>query len=145
MASYAKRTWWTKHRLTERVRDDRFLEAVVTSAFVIAAADGSASDREYDALLDRLELLGDVDRDRIDELLATEANELEANGFDARIARVGDLIEGRDSAEAVFVVAMAIALAGDEVSGEEREVATRLAAGLGIADVDLDGVISELQ
>lgn len=145
MASYAKRTWWTKHRLTERVRDDRFLEAVVTSAFVIAAADGSASDREYDALLDRLELLGDVDRDRIDELLATEANELEANGFDARIARVGDLIDGRDAAEAVFVVAMAIALADDEVSSEEREVALKLAAGLGIADVDLDRVITELQ
>ncbi len=145
MASYAKRTWWTKHRLTERVRDDRFLEAVVTSAFVIAAADGSASDREYDALLDRLELLGDVERDRIDELLATEANELEANGFDARIARVGDLIDDRDAAEAVFVVAMAIALADDEVSGEEREVATKLAAGLGIADVDLDRVIAELQ
>ena len=50
MASYEKRTWWSRHQLTERLADDAFLEAAVTSAFLVAAADGSQSDTEYDAL-----------------------------------------------------------------------------------------------
>ena len=55
MASYEKRTWWTRYGLSERLTGDTFLEAAVTSAFLIAAADGNASEQEYDALLDRLE------------------------------------------------------------------------------------------
>src|SRR5688500_15344458 len=43
MASYEKRTWWTHHGLTERLTSEPFLEAAVTSAFLIAAADGHAS------------------------------------------------------------------------------------------------------
>ena len=144
MASYAKRTWWTRHGLSERVQDERFLEAAVTGAFVISAADGTSSEQEYDALLDRLELLGGVDRDRIDELLAAAARDLEASGFEGRIAHIADLVEDRDAAEAVLIVAMAIALADDDVSAEEREMVTQLAAGLGLPDVDLDAMIRDL-
>jgi tellurite resistance protein len=66
MASYEKRTWWSKHGLTERLSEEGFLEAAVTTAFLVAAADGNQSEQEYDALLDRLEIQGVVDRDRID-------------------------------------------------------------------------------
>ncbi|MBA3394810.1 MAG: tellurite resistance TerB family protein [Deltaproteobacteria bacterium] len=145
MASYEKRTWWRGHRMTERLTNEGFLEAAVTAAFLIAAADGSASDVEYDALLNRLELLGGVDRDKIDELLTAVAKDVEEAGFEPRIARLGDLITDKEAAEATLMLALAVALADDDVSTEEREVATQLAAGLGVPDLDLDRLLSVLR
>lgn len=145
MASYEKRTWWSKYRLTERAKSQTFVEAAVTAAFVIAAADGTASAEEYDALRDRLEILGGVDSEKIDEYFSSAANQLEGKGFAVPIAHVASLVDGKDSAQAVFVLAMAIALADDDVSAEEREVAKELADGIGLAGVDLDSLIAEIR
>jgi len=145
MESYEKRTWWSKHRLTERLKTETFLEAAVNAAFVIAAADGNASEQEYDALLDRLEILGGIDRDTIDEQFTTVSNELEANGFEPRIARIAELVNDKEAARAVFMLAMAIALADDDVSAEEREVAKQLADGIGLGAVDLDSLVAEIR
>jgi tellurite resistance protein len=134
MASYEKRTWWTRHGLTERLASDTFLEAAVTSAFLIAAADGQASEQEYDALLDRLEILGGVDRDKIDELLTTVSNDVESKGFEPRLARVAELISDPESAEAALMLGLAIGLADNDFSKEEREVASQLATALGKSD-----------
>ncbi|MGE0402529.1 MAG: tellurite resistance TerB family protein [Kofleriaceae bacterium] len=144
MQSYEKRTWWSTHRLTERLKSQSFLEAAVTAAFVIAAADGSASAEEYDALRDRLEILGGVDSDKIDEYFTAAANQLEGKGFATPIAHVASLVDA-DGARAVFMLAMAIALADDDVSAEEREVAKELADGIGLRDVDLDSLIAEIR
>lgn len=145
MASYEKRTWWSKHGLTERLQDESFLEAAVTTAFLVAAADGSQSEQEYDALLDRLEILGGVDRDRIDELLTTVSNDVEANGFEGRLARVSDLIKDKAAAEASLMLGLAIALADDNVSDEEREVANQLSAATGLGTLALDSLIAEIR
>src|SRR5262245_38512610 len=104
MASYEKRTWWSRHQLTERLASAPFLEAAVTTAFLIAAADGNASEQEYDALLDRLEILGGVDRDSVDELLTIASNHVEASGFEPRIARVGELVADKGAAEAALML-----------------------------------------
>lgn len=145
MASYEKRTWWSKHRLSERLKTETFLEAAVSSAFVIAAADGNASEAEYDALLDRLEILGGIDRDKIDEQFTAVSNEIEASGFEPRIARIGELISGTDAATAVLMLGVAIALADDDVSPEEREVIGQLATGIGIGTADIDTLIAEIR
>jgi len=145
MASYEKRTWWTSHGLTDRLASDTFLEAAVTSAFLIAAADGNASEQEYDALLDRLEILGGVDRDKIDELLTSVSNDVEANGFEGRIARVAELLGDRGAAEAALMLGLAIGLADNDFSAEEREVATLLASALSIAPTDLDQRVAEIR
>jgi tellurite resistance protein len=145
MASYEKRTWWTRHGLTERLSNATFLEAAVTSAFLIAAADGNASEQEYDALLDRLEILGGVDRDKIDELLTTVSNDVEANGFEPRIARVAELVGDRDAAEAALMLGLAIGLADNDFSNEEREVAAQLATALGVAVTELDERLAEIR
>ncbi|HEY4178079.1 MAG TPA: tellurite resistance TerB family protein [Kofleriaceae bacterium] len=145
MESYAKRTWWAKHRLTERLKEDSFLEAAINGAFVIAAADGNASEQEYDALLDRLEILGGVDRETIDNQFTIVSNELEANGFEPRIARAAELVDGEGSAEAVLMLAIAVALADDDVSTEEREVIGQLATGLGLGDIKIDPLIEEIR
>lgn len=145
MASYEKRTWWTRHRMTERLANEAFLEGAVTCAFLIAAADGHASEEEYDALLDRLEILGGVDRDKVDELLTVATNELESSGFEPRIARVAELVTEREAAEAALRLGLAIALADDDVSEQEREIATQLAKALGIEALSLDAVIAELR
>src|SRR3954465_9963510 len=110
MDSYEKRTWWSHHQLTRRLQDPAFLEAAVTSAFLVAAADGNASEEEHDALLDRLEILGGVDRDQIDEQLTAVARDLDASGFEPRIARVAELVAD-GAAEAVLMLGLAIALA----------------------------------
>lgn len=145
MASYEKRTWWSTHRLTERLASEPFLEAAVTSAFLIAAADGHASEEEYDALLDRLEILGGVDRDKIDELLTAAAKSLEEAGFEPRIARVGELLTEHDEATASLMLALAVALADDNVSTEEREIAGQLAAVTGLGATDIDAMVIELR
>ena len=145
MASYEKRTWWTRHQLTERLGSESFLEAAVTTAFLIAAADGHASEQEYDALLDRLEILGGVDRDKVDELLTAASNEVEGSGFEGRIARVGELVTEADAAEATLMLGLAIALADDEFSAEEREIATQLAVALKLPHADLDAIVTELR
>lgn len=145
MESYEKRTWWSKHGLTQRLKTETFLEAAINGAFVIAAADGSASEQEYDALLDRLEILGGIDRDAIDEKFTAVSSELEANGFEPRIARIAELVRDTSDANAVFMLALAIALADDDVSAEEREVATQLADGIGLAGVDIDAAIAEIR
>lgn len=145
MASYEKRTWWSRHGLTERLHDDSFLEAAVTTAFLVAAADGHQSEQEYDALLDRLEILGGIDRDRIDELLTAAANAVEATGFEPRIARVAELVKDRASAEAALMLGLAIALADDDVSDDEREVAKQLSAALGLGLLGLDAMIEEIR
>jgi len=145
MASYEKRTWWTRHRLTERLANDTFLEAAVNTAFLIAAADGSASEVEYDALLDRLEILGGIDRDKIDQQLTAAARLLESAGVEARVAHVAELISDRGDAEAALMLGLAIALADDVVTAEERQTATQLASGLGLAALDLDAMLIEIR
>ena len=145
MASYEKRTWWTQHGLSKRLTDETFLEAAVTTAFLIAAADGNASEQEYDALLDRLELLGGVERDRIDEVLTAVSNDVEANGFERSIARVAELVGDRASAEAALMLGLAIGLADNEFSTEEREVATQLATALSVPAAELDAWVAVIR
>lgn len=145
MTSYEKRTWWSRHGMTDRLAGANFLEAAITGAFLIAAADGQASEVEYDALLDRLEILGGVDRDKIDELLTAASSGLEANGFEPQIARVVELVSDTEAASALLMLALAVALADDDVSMQEREIAMQLAAGLGLDSVDLDALLTELR
>lgn len=145
MASYEKRTWWTRYGLSERLTGEAFLEAAVTTAFLIAAADGNASEQEYDALLDRLEILGGVNRDRIDELLTAVSNDVEANGFEPRIARVTELLTDRGSAEAAMMLGLAIGLADNDFSAQEREVATQLSNALSLPISELDERVAEIR
>jgi tellurite resistance protein len=144
MDSYEKRTWWSRHRLTDRLRDESFLEGAITTAFLIAAADGHASEDEYDALLDRLEILGGVDRDKVDELLTAASSQLEASGFEPRIARVAELITEKSAAEAAMMLGLAIGLADNDFSHEEREIATQLATAMHV-DVELDKLLTEIR
>jgi len=144
MASYEKRTWWSAHQLTERLKDPTFLEAAVTTAFLIAAADGSVSEQEQDALLDRLEILGGVERDKIDDLLTDVARDLEATGFEPRIARVADLVGDPEAARAALMLGVAIALADDDVSADEREVLAEVIDVLKLK-VELDPLIAEVR
>jgi tellurite resistance protein len=111
---------------------------------LIGAADGSVSEQEQDALLDRLEILGGVDRDKIDELLTEVSRDVEANGFEPRISRVADLVDDKASALAAVMLGVAIALADDNVSADEREVLGEIASVLEL-EVDLDKLIVEVR
>jgi len=143
MTSYERRTWWSRHQLSERLADDRFLEAAVAAGYVIALADGEASEQERDALRNRLEILGDVDRDKLHEVL-TRAAEAPADAA-ARLAQIKALLPDRPRAEAAFTLALAIALADDEVSPAERDAAVQLMGALDLTSVDLDALLAELR
>ncbi|MEZ4364859.1 MAG: TerB family tellurite resistance protein [Kofleriaceae bacterium] len=145
MTSYEHRTWWSAHDLTVRLRNPSFLEAAVIAAFVLGAADGGVSAEEYDALLDRLQILGDVDRDAIDGHLTAAARALDTDGFEPMIARAAGLLVDRPAREAALLLSLAIALADDDFSPPERAMAARLCAALGLADVDLDGLVAVLR
>ena len=107
-------------------------------------ADGQASEAEHDALLDRLEILGGVDRDQIDEQLMAVSRDLDASGFEPRIARVAELVGDQEGADAALMLGVAIALADDDFSKDEREVTGQLAAALGCT-VDLDQLAAEIR
>src|SRR5678809_303216 len=95
---------------------------------------------------DRLEILGGVDRDKIDELLTAASHDVEARGFEPRIARVVELIDGhKGAAEAALMLGLAIALADDDVSAEEREVANQLSSALGLGLLTLDSLIADIR
>jgi tellurite resistance protein len=145
MASYEKRTWWGRHEMTERLANESFLEAAITTAFLIAAADGSASESEYDALLDRLEILGGIDRDKIDEQLTAVSNDVEANGFEPRLARLSELLTKKDAAHAAIMLGVAIALSDDDFSADERELAGKVCAAVGLAGLDLEAMVTEIR
>ncbi len=140
--SYEHRTWWGVHDLTERLTNPAFLEAAITCAFALGAADGSVSPEEYDALLDRLLILGDVDRDAADEHLTTAANLLERDGDGALIAKAAAALVDHGAAEAALMLALAVALADDDFATSEREVATRLATALRLGSLDLDAAVA---
>lgn len=139
------RTWWQAHDLTVRLANPAFLEAAIGCAFVLAAADGEASADEYDALLDRLVILGDVDRDVIDAHLEEAARQLEDDGFEPVVARATELLVDGPARAAAFRLALSVALADDDLSAPEREVALVLAARLGVADVDLDAELADVR
>ena len=145
MESYEKRTWWSRHQMTERLKNETFLEAAITSGFLVAAADGSASELEYDALLDRLEILGGVDRDKIDEVLTMVSNDVEANGFDPRLRRLGELVGNKEPAQAALMLGLAIALADEEFTDQEREIVGKIVTALGLTSVDIDKTVEELR
>jgi tellurite resistance protein len=145
MESYEKRTWWSRHDMTERLKNETFLEAAITSGFLVAAADGSASELEYDALLDRLEILGGVDRDKIDEVLTAVSNDVEANGFDPRLRRLGELVANKDAAQAALMLGLAIALADEEFTAQEREIVGKIVTALKLTGVDIDATVNELR
>lgn len=145
MSSYEKRTWWSRHGMTNRLAHEPFLEAAITSAFLIAAADGSASEREYDALLDRLELLGGIERDKIDELVTNASHALEESGFEPLIARVAELITNPGDADAALMLGLVIGLADDDFSSTEREIATQLATAIGVTPASFEASLVELR
>lgn len=145
MSSYEKRTWWTRHDMSRRLTDEAFLEAAVTCAFAVAAADGSASEVEYDALLDRLELLGGVERDTIDGLVSNASHRLEEDGFAPLIARVAELIGDPGQAEAALMLGLVIGLADDEYTATEQEIVTQLATATGVAPARVDALVAELR
>jgi len=145
MSSYEKRTWWSRHNMTHRIASESFLEAAVTSAFLVAAADGNASEREYDALLDRLELLGGVERDTIDELVTRASHALEESGFEPLIARVAELIADLGDAEAALMLGLVIGLADDDFSDKEREIASQLATATGVTPASFEALLTQLR
>ena len=145
MESYEKRTWWSRHQMTERLANETFLEAAITSGFLVAAADGSASELEYDALLDRLEILGGIDRDKIDEVLTTVSNDVEANGFDPRLKRLGELVSNKEAAQAALMLGLAIALADEVFTDQEREIVGKIVTALDLTGIDVDATLNELR
>lgn len=144
MQSYEKRTWWAKHRVTERLKSDEFLGAAISAAYLIAIADSEHSPEEYDALVDRLQILGDVDRDKIEDHLSSAANDYEGRSGDELVDDIRQIVTDPEGARAVLMFALSVSLA-DELSTEEREMAKRLADGIGLRDVDLDSVIAEIR
>ena len=145
MQRFEQREWWKKRRVRERLASERFLEASVTAAFLLAAADGSASGDEYDELLDKFTRGAGADRDAVDALLTNAAQELESSGFEGALAHVSELVGDPTEAEAALMLALATALADGEVSGEEREVAGQLAGQIGLVAADLDALLTEIR
>ena len=78
-------------------------------------------------------------------LLTAASNDIEANGFEPRIARVAELLSDRADAEAALMLGLAIGLADDDFSAEEREVAGQLATALGLSVSELDQRVTEIR
>ena len=98
-------------------------------------------------MLDRLEILGGVERDKVDTLLTDVSREVEGSdlGFETRIARVAELLSDRGAREAALMLGLAIGLADNDFSAEEREIASKLATALGLPASELDDRVAEIR
>ena len=142
---FEQRPWWGKRRVKERLASERFLDASVTAAFLIAAADGTVSPEEYDELLAKFEHGAGADRDAVDGILTRTASAVEGAGFEGALAHVSELLGDPAEAEAALALAVATALADHEVTEEEREVAEQLAKAIGVAGAKIDSLLAEIQ
>ncbi len=121
-------------------------EALLETAFLVAAVDGEVSTLEIAQFGDALDAaLGDsTDRDA-SSLLKELSTRLEREGWDKRMKAVARAIEGTPHAEAAYRVAVGVAFVDDTVAHAEAAALEALARALGVADDRAHAIMSEVR
>jgi len=122
-------------------------EAVVESAYLVAAADGTFDDTERGAF-EHVVLSacnGKVGEDQLRALLADLADLHAEDGVDKRVKMVARSVSRPDQAREVLRVAALIAHVSEGVSDVERQVLEKMAVAFGLATTAVDDAVSDVR
>ncbi|MFI5299791.1 MAG: TerB family tellurite resistance protein [Polyangiales bacterium] len=123
-------------------------DALCEAMFLMAAADGKLEESEIDTLRGAIRELseGGVRSVQIAAMVKGAQERFGKEGLKARLAAVANHLKtDRDSAEATFICAAAIAFADDDIDDTENEVLNDLADALEIDGDRAETLLDELQ
>jgi tellurite resistance protein len=124
------------------------VDPMAETMFLMMSADGKITDSERDAVRGAIRGLTDgiLHDGTIKVMLETYRRELETDGREARLRRVGAMLSAHPSeAEGAFALAAAVALADDEVADEEERLVAELATWFGITTARAEQILDQLE
>jgi len=123
----------------------RLFEALVEGAFLVANADGDF-DRTEQAAFRHVVVsacAGSIAERRVSALLADLQDQLDEDGLEKRIVRVGQAITREDHAREVLRISSLLAHVSGGVSSIERQVLDKLAAEFKLKDAAVERALEE--
>src|SRR3954471_15106857 len=121
-------------------------ESIVEGAYIVATADGVFDEEERRAF-ERIVTAatgGAVAQGHIADLIADLADQLEEDGLDTRLQRLGEGIARREHAQEVIRIAALIAQCSEDVSEVERSVLEKLATACKLEPSEVDAALADV-
>jgi tellurite resistance protein len=121
-------------------------ESIVEGAYIVATADG-VFDQEERRAFERIVTAacgGAVAQRHIVDLIADLADQLNEDGLETRIQRLGESIVRREHAQEVIRIAALIAQCSEDVSEVERSVLDRLATACRLEASEVDVALADV-
>lgn len=122
-------------------------ESIVEGAYIVATADGVFDDDERKAF-ERIVTAacgGAVAQRHIADLISDLSDQLEEDGLDTRLERLGAGISRREHAQEVIRIAALIAQSSEDVSDVERTVLEKLAASCKLEASEVDAALADVK
>lgn len=126
----------------------QLFDATFEAMFLMLSADGKVGEDEKEVLKGAIRELtaGVVRTAQIEKLSEVCAKNLEANGADARLKAVAEILKGDTTAsEAAFVLSAVMAFADSEVADEENDMLNELSDLLGIEGDRANELLDQLE
>lgn len=114
---------------------------------LVANADGTVDHAELEALRGILEpmLHTELDDELVGFLVDASVKVIKADGWQARMRVVAEILKDCDAAEQAITVALAVAFASDGYSDAERNVVTALAEATEVPRARLDALVESVR
>ncbi len=121
--------------------------AMIETAFLMAAADGSLSDIEREQLVATMEFITShqVPRERLDDIVGQLMDALSTDGWEARIQAVATSLEDPLARRNAYRLAAGISFIDGEVQDEEAELFTLLANAFEIPQTEAEAILLEVR
>lgn len=122
-------------------------ESIVEGAYIVATSDGVFDEEERRAF-ERIVTAacgGTVPPHHVADLISDLADQLEEDGLDLRLQRLGEGVGRREHAQEVIRIAALIAQCSDDVSAIERSVLERLATALKLESTEVDAALADVK
>lgn len=122
-------------------------EAIVEGAYLVASADGVFDEAEK-STFERVVTAacgGAVPHGHVADLISDLEDQLEEDGLDTRIRRLGEGMTRPEHAREVLRIAALLAQASEDVSDVERTVLEKLAKALGLGEGAVDAALADVK
>lgn len=108
----------------------------IETMYLVMVADGQADAAERDAIMGALSMLthGFLDRTALDTILAQSEAAVAQSGVEARLQMIGARVgASRQDREIAFTLAAAVAMADEQVAGQEHALVQSIAEWYGLS------------
>jgi uncharacterized tellurite resistance protein B-like protein len=121
--------------------------AMIETAFLMAAADGTLSDIEREQLVATMEYITDkkIARDKLDETIDQLLEALSADGWEARINAVASSLSDSIARRNAYRLAAGVSFIDGEVQQEEAQLFTLLARAFEIPETEAEAILVEVR